>query len=541
VSFEIKQKDLLGRIGKLKTKSATVETPLLCPVVNPSIQLVKPKKLEETFGFEAIITNAYILKKRYQNKPVDEGLHKFLDYHGAIMTDSGAYQILIYGKVDATQKEIVAYQEDIGSDIATMLDIPTGWKITKEQAQTTVDETLRRAKELFKTKTRDDILWVGPVQGGRHLDLVAKSAAEMGKLPFQIHALGSPTEVMESYRYDVLADMILTAKKGLPVERPLHLFGAGHPSMFSLAVALGCDLFDSAAYALYARENRYMTENGTWRLEELDYFPCCCPRCSTETPRELEKEPKKEREVFLAEHNLYVCQAELKRIKQAIREGRLWEHTEMRVHGHPALLSALKKLRDHADFLETFSPAVKSSGFFYFGPVGLVRPEITRYRKRLTERYDPPQDAKVLFLVPQTKNKPFHKAPEFRKIRRLLHSLGEELTRKIHVCVYAAPFGVIPLELDEVYPLSQHETALPLDLETVDYVASQTADYIKRTTYVSVVLLNDPELWQGTVKNAVAAACGAKGLAFDAVDADVAGSKEILVRLDKILRKRLCE
>ena len=201
------------------------------------------------------------------------------------MTDSGAYQILVYGEVDVSQKEIVAYQEGIGSDIATMLDIPTGWKITKEQAQGTVAETLHRAKDFFKTKTRDDILWVGPVQGGRHLDLVANSAVEMGKLPFQIHALGSPTEVMESYRYDVLADMILTAKKGLPIERPLHLFGAGHPAMFSLAVALGCDLFDSAAYALYARENRYMTENGTWRLEEMDYFPCCCPRCSAETPR----------------------------------------------------------------------------------------------------------------------------------------------------------------------------------------------------------------------------------------------------------------
>jgi len=170
-----------------------------------------------------------------------------------------------------------------------------------------------------------------------------------------------------------------------------------------------------------------------------------------------------------------------------------------------------------------------------------VRPEIARYRKRLTERYNPPQDAKVLFLVPQTRNKPFHKAPEFKKIRQLFHSLGEDLTRKIHVCVYAAPFGVTPLELDEVYPLSQHETALPLDLETVDYVASQTADYVKRATYESVVLLNDPKLWQDTVTNAVAAACSAKGLAFDSVDADVAGSKEILVRLENILQKRLCE
>ena len=538
LSFEIKEKDLLGRIGKLKTKSGPVETPLLFPVINPSLQPVPPRKLKETFGFEAVITNAYILKKRYQDKPVNMGLHKFLDFEGTVMTDSGAYQILVYGGVEVNQKEIVAYQEGIGSDIATILDIPTGWKVTKEQAQVTVAETLKRAKDFFNLKTRSDILWVGPVQGGRHLDLVAQSAVEMGKLPFQIHALGSPTEVMESYRFDVLAEMILTAKKGLPLERPLHLFGAGHPVMFSLAVMLGCDLFDSAAYALYARENRYMTENGTWRLEELDYFPCTCPKCAAEMPRELEKKTPKEREVFLAEHNLYVCLAEIKRIKQAIRNGRLWEHTEMRAHTHPALLTALKKLRSHADFLEKYSPTVKNSGFFYFDSVGLVRPEITHYRKRLNERYSPPANASTLLLVPQTRNKPFHKAPEFKKIRQLQRSLGEELSAKVHACVYSAPFGVVPLELDEVYPLSQHEVALPLDMETVDYVASQTAQYIKRTAYKSVVLLNDPKLWKDTVKKSCRSACKAKGLAFDSVDAHVEGSKEILSRLENILRKQ---
>ncbi|MCW4004641.1 MAG: tRNA guanosine(15) transglycosylase TgtA [Candidatus Bathyarchaeota archaeon] len=538
MSFEIKEKDLLGRIGKLKTKSGTVETPLLFPVINPSIQPIPPKRLKETFGFQAIITNAYILKKRYQNKPIDVGLHKFLDFDGAVMTDSGAYQILVYGEVEVTQKEIVAYQEGIGSDIATILDIPTGWKVTKEQAKVTVAETLRRAKAFFKTKSRDDILWVGPVQGGRHLDLVANSAVEMGKLPFQIHALGSPTEVMESYRYDVLADMILTAKKGIPIERPLHLFGAGHPSMFALAVALGCDLFDSAAYALYARENRYMTENGTWRVEELDYFPCSCPQCSTETPRGLEHKTPKERQVFLAEHNLHVCVAELKRIKQAIREGRLWEHTEMRVHAHPALLSALKRLRNHEDFLEKISPTVKGSGFFYFDSVGLARPEITRYRKRLSERYTPPEGAKVLLLVPQTRNKPFHKAPEFKKIRQLFRNLGE-LATKVHVCVYAAPFGVVPLELDEVYPLSQHDTALPLDLETIGYVADQTVEYIKRSSYRRVVLLNDRKLWGDSVKEACSSACKTKLLMFDSVEENVESPKELLTNLERSLRKQL--
>jgi 7-cyano-7-deazaguanine tRNA-ribosyltransferase len=541
MSFETKHKDVLARIGKLKTKSGTVETPLLFPVINPNVQPVSPRKLKETFGFEAIITNAYILKKRFQNKPIEQGLHKFLDFDGVIMTDSGAYQILVYGGVEMSQAEIVEYQERIESDIATILDIPTGWKVTKNHAIKTVNETLRRAKDFFKTKTPNDILWVGPVQGGRHLDLVAKSAFEIGKLAFQVHALGSPTEVMESYRFDVLVDMIMAAKQNLPVERPLHLFGAGHPMMFSLAVALGCDLFDSAAYALYARENRYMTENGTYRLSELDYFPCPCPRCARETPKEVMEKAPKERETFLAEHNLYVCQAEIKRIKQAIRDGRLWEHLEMRVHAHPALFTALKKLKSHGDFIEKHSPTVRRRGLFFFGSVGLARPEGVHYRNRLLKHYCPPENARVLLLIPQTRKKPFHKAREFNKIRQVSQRLGKKFLDNVHVCFYATPFGLIPLELDEVYPLSQHEIALPLDSETVDYVAGQVSDYIKRAHYEIVVLLHDSQQWGDNVKKLCKSICLKKDIRFELVNINAEGSKNILTRLEMILRKHLSE
>ena len=79
--------------------------------------------------------------------------------------------------------------------------------------------------------------------------------------------------------------------------------------------------------------------------------------------------------------------------------------------------------------------------------------------------------------------------------------------------------------------------ALPIDLETVDYVANQTQEYIKRSPYASVILLNDAKLWQGIIEKACKSACRAKGLAFDCVDADVKGSKEILDRLEKIFRK----
>jgi 7-cyano-7-deazaguanine tRNA-ribosyltransferase len=135
MSFEIKERDLLARIGRLKTKSGTVETPLLFPVINPSIQPIPPRKIQEVFACEALITNAYILKKRFQNELVEKGLHKFLDFNGTIMTDSGAYQILRYGDIETTPKEIVQYQEKINTDIATILDYPTGLKVTRKSTR----------------------------------------------------------------------------------------------------------------------------------------------------------------------------------------------------------------------------------------------------------------------------------------------------------------------------------------------------------------------------------------------------------------------
>jgi len=520
MSFEVRERDLLARIGRLRTKSGTVETPLLFPVINPAIQPIPPKRIHEEFGFEAVITNAYILKRRFQNLPAEKGLHDFLDFKGVIMTDSGAYQILVYGDVEITPEEIVDYQEQIDTDIATILDWPTGWRVSRRHAEQTVNETLKRAAELFKVKKREDILWVGPVQGGRYLDLVARSASEMAKLPFDIHALGSPTEVMENYRFDILVDMILTAKMNLPIERPFHLFGAGHPFMFSLAVALGCDFFDSAAYAIYAKENRYMTETGTVRLEELEFFPCACPKCSSKNPKEVAELPHKERQTFIAEHNLYACSAEIKRIKQAIKEGRLWEHLEFRAHGHPALLQALKKLKKYGEFLEKHSPTVKRSGLFFFDSVGLVRPEVVRHRIRLSERYAPPKEADILILMPQTKAKPYHKSEEYKMLAKTLREFPEGRLQRLHICFYEAPFGVIPLELDEVYPLSQHETAMPPDSETVAYVASQAVDYINRSDYKVVLLLHNVEDLGEEVLKSCKKACAAKGIAFKSFKMD---------------------
>jgi len=541
MSFEIVDRDLLARIGRFQTKSGFVETPLLLPVINPYIQTVPPKTLEEKFGCRALITNAYIIQKNFKEAATEKGLHDFLNFNGSIMTDSGAYQLLIYKDIETSPEEIVHFQETIDTDIATILDIPTGWGVPKKYARYTVNETVKRAKALEKMKTRDDIAWVGPVQGGQYLDLVAKSAKEMAELPFQIHALGSPTPVMEQYKFDTLVDMIATAKMNLPASRPLHLFGAGHPFMFALAVALGCDLFDSAAYALFARQDRYMTESGTTRLDELEYFPCSCPVCNKTDPKTVKALPKEDRQKLLAEHNLHVSFCELRRIKQAIAEGRLWEHLEMRAHAHPSLLQAAKKLGKYSEYLEKQSPLTKRNGIFFFSSLGLARPEVVRYRKRLADRYYPPPKAKILLLLPQTGAKPFHTSKEHEAVRKEMQQSLSDTADLVHICAYAAPFGVVPTELDDVYPLSQNEVASPLDAETVKYVAKQAANYIENTNYDYIILLQDPNVWGRKIAAACRRACKKKQVPFTTLREKDPWAKNTIEHLVAVTREALMQ
>jgi len=540
MSFEIRDRDLLARIGRFQTKSGIFETPALLPVINPTVQPVSPKEIGEEFGCEALITNAYIVKRHFQNEAAEKGIHDFLDFNRVVMTDSGAYQILIYGEeVKLSNREIVQYQEQIDTDIATILDVPTGWRVSQQYARHTVEETLKRARELTKIKSRDDIAWVGPIQGGNHLSLVENSAKKMGKLPFQIHALGSPTPVMEQYLFDTLVNMIMTAKMNLPLERPLHLFGAGHPFMFSLAIALGCDLFDSAAYAIYAREDRYMTETGTARLRELEYLPCSCPACTRTSPEKAIALSKKERQAFLARHNLYACFSEIRRIKQAIIEGRLWEHLGMRARGHPALLRAVKELVKYSRYLEENSPVTKKSGLFFFDSLDLSRPEVLRHKTRLSERYSPPKTEKLLVLLPQTRTKPFHKSWEHQEaLKEVQRKLGAK-TLTVHFCTYAAPFGVVPAELDEIYPLSQHETATPLDAETINYVAEQVANYVTEKHYKRVVFLENEETWHKKVTSACRRICRKNNVPFTVVHAKYPWSKSVLNRLGATVQAAL--
>ena len=535
MSFELRDRDLLGRIGRLKTKAGIFETPALLPVVNPVSQPIPPRRMMEEFRCRVLITNAYLIKKHFGDVPELE-VHRLLDYDGVVATDSGGYQILVYGGVEATPKEIIEFQRRIGSDIAIILDVPTGWDVPRSRAEWTVEETLRRAEAAIPLIEGDDALWVGPVQGGGYLDLLERSAKAIGSMPFQVYALGSPTQVMERYLFTVLVDMIMAAKLHLPPDRPLHLFGAGHPMMFSLAVALGCDMFDSAAYALYARKGRYLTPSGTMRLRNLSYLPCSCPVCRRYEAAELRGMLKGERVRALTEHNLYVSMAEMDAVKQAISEGTLWELLESRSRGHPALASALKHLKLYRDALERGSPSYKGRGVFIFGSSSLARPEITRHIRRLETNYRPPEDAKKLLLVSGPDVKPFSKAPQYRRLREAVEDAVGSEASSIHVCFYTAPFGVVPTELSETYPLSQFEAADPLDRETLEFTAEQVGGYVEAGNYSEVILHRGVSDLDGLVEDRCRQACQKLGRPLTAVSDPQPWGEEALRRLGALLK-----
>ena len=539
MSFEIRDRGLLGRIGRLRTRSGVVETPALMPVVNPVEQTIPSREMRERFKCQILITNAYILKRRLGEEAVKLGVHGLLGYDGVVATDSGGYQVLIYGDVDASPEDIIEYQEAIGSDIAVILDHPTGWGVSRRRAEWTVEVTLRRAEEAVERIRGSQILWVGPVQGGEYLDLVEYSAKRLGALPFQIYALGSPTQVMERYLFPLLVDMIMAAKRNLPVDRPFHLFGAGHPFMFALAIALGCDLFDSAAYILYARNGRYLLPYGTRRLKELSYLPCSCPVCRSRDIEDLKEMPRLMRMRLLAEHNLYISMAEVDRVKQAMKEGTLWELLEVRCRSHPALTSALKHLSRYREELERGSPSFKGRGLFYYDSTSLSRPEITRHRRRLLENYRPYSGADTLILIPAPGRKPFNSAPECRRIMTTLRDALWDDYRRIHICFYAPPFGVIPLELSETYPLSQYEAPRPPDAETLDYVTAQVEAYISRKWYRLVVLHDDPEVYGGRLRRACERACREIGVDLRASSGGAPWSPKNIDLLIEILKEAL--
>jgi 7-cyano-7-deazaguanine tRNA-ribosyltransferase len=428
VRFEVLDSDIAGRIGRLSAGNRTVRTPLLLPVINPHFQVVKPSEMKE-MGVGALITNAYIFhrSREYRPRALEEGLHRTLDFDGIIMTDSGSFQLSVYGEVEISNMDTIRFQESIGSDIWVPLDIPTPPDAGRQKAEGDLAITMDRVREAVAEMGADAPL-AGPVQGGMFDDLREKAGRDIGELGLSFCPIGAVVPLMEAYRYHDLVHVVMAAKRGIPRSACVHLFGAGHPHMFALAVAMGCDVFDSAAYALYAKEGRYLTASGSRKLNELSELPCSCSVCRSHTAQELASSPEKER--LLALHNLSVSLAEIATIRQAISDGTLWELVDERCRSHPQLLRGYRELLRYGDELERHD-RVSKRRFFYRGTESCARTEVRRYH-RLIGRVAAGNQV-------------------------LIATDGKKRNGYDQVFFFKPPFGPYLVELKETFPIGQCE------------------------------------------------------------------------------------
>jgi 7-cyano-7-deazaguanine tRNA-ribosyltransferase len=384
--FEIRTTDAGGRLGELTVprRDLTVETPALMPVVNPNVETISPARLEAEFGVDILITNSYIIHgtEDLHDRALSQGIHELLEFSGAVMTDSGSFQLAEYGEIDVSTEEILSFQRDIGSDIGTPVDVPTPPDVDREQAERELETTLDRLTVAEAVNT-GEMLVSAPIQGSTYPGLRQRAARTAYETSLDVFPVGAVVPLLRSYRYADVIDLVAAAKGGLGADAPVHLFGAGHPMVFALAAALGCDLFDSAAYALYARDDRYLTVRDTKELADLERFPCQCPICCEHDPASVRALPDRERERLLAAHNLHVSMAELRRVRQAIHTGSLLELVEARARSHPAMLDGYRALLEYGDLLEATDPVSKDT-FFYLSSESADRPEVLRHHDRLS-------------------------------------------------------------------------------------------------------------------------------------------------------------
>lgn len=399
----------MARLSIWETPRGKVELPNMAVVVNPNLISVPINEIRE-MGFQLIMTNSYILRRRGFSGDV----HNLLEHNGPVYTDSGAYQLFSRGIEDQDSIEIVRYQLEINSDVITPFDLLVMPWDSEEEAMRKAIETVERVKEAIPLVREKGKLIVAPIQGGRHPKVRRKCARELGKLRADVYAVGVVVPDLLEYNFKEVVDAIAISKEEIPLSRPCHLFGAGHPMVLPLYVALGCDLFDSAMYAIAARDGRYLTHSGSLRLDEMEEFPCNCPVCYNKSPGEVSGWSKRKREYFISKHNLYSVLLELKRIREAIRRNRLLDLVLERANAHPMLKEAtLYSLKRLSVLMEELDPLEKKSGLRHIGPETSLRPEV-------------------------------------RRARRLMRRIRSTKSR-----IYVDPFGPVPIEILKVYPFGQ--------------------------------------------------------------------------------------
>jgi len=293
MGFKLKKTSRLSkaRLGVLTTAHGRINTPFFMPIATKAaVKNLAPAEIKQ-LGSEIILSNTYHLMLAPGEKLIKRagGLHKFMQWPGPILTDSGGFQVFSLSKLRKITEEGVRFsdpssgdkylltpeksmqiQQDLGVDIAMAFDDVIGYPAKKEQVQIAMERTSRWAVRCQKAHHMKNQLLYGIVQGGVFKDLRLKSLKDLVDLNFNGYAVGG---VAVGEPRNKMKEILSWVVPGLPENKPRYLMGLGKPEEIVLAVKQGIDQFDCVIPTREARHGRlYLPANSKWQIANGSRF-----------------------------------------------------------------------------------------------------------------------------------------------------------------------------------------------------------------------------------------------------------------------------
>ncbi len=343
-----------------ETAHGSFQTPMFMPVgTSASVKGITVRQLHE-LGSQVVLSNTYHLSLRPGADVVAEagGVHKFMNYDGPMLTDSGGFQVFsladtlkldpdglsfssIYdgAKIRWTPEENMRIQEQLGADIIMQLDQCTPYPAAHDFVAKAVDLSANWARRCLATHKRSDQTLFGIVQGGMELDLRLESIRRLREIEEESLAAGGRRfggfgigGYSVGEEHEVMFETLGEVARALPKDRPRYLMGVGNPTTLVRAVREGVDMFDCVLPTRTARMGTAFSSRGRMNMRNAkytrDFTPldpdCTCPTCQNHTRayiRHLVKQNEMLGGILLSIHNLHFLLDLMRRAREAVLAG----------------------------------------------------------------------------------------------------------------------------------------------------------------------------------------------------------------------------
>jgi len=340
-----------ARAGVFETAHGPVRTPAFMPVgTRATVKGVTVDQLH-ALGAEVVLANTYHLFLRPGSDVIAEagGLHSFMNWDGAILTDSGGFQIFSLSDtlkvsdegvdfrsvIDGakhfwTPEDVMRIQDDLGADIAMVLDECPPYPAEEDRVAEAVRRSSAWAARCKAAHKREDQALFGIVQGGLYPHLRQESVERTVDIGFHGYGIGGYS-VGEPH--ELMLEGLAPVTAALPVDRPRYLMGVGNPTTILNAIALGVDLFDCVLPTRTARMGTAFSHQGRMNLKNARFArdrgpldpECSCPTCtgySRAYLRHLVVSKEMLASTLLSIHNLHFLLDLTRRAREAIEQGR---------------------------------------------------------------------------------------------------------------------------------------------------------------------------------------------------------------------------